>query len=249
LDLSSFLLYGGVLTLGALAQTAAGFGYGLFCVPLFVWLDMPLADAIPFTLGGVTLQTAYNCYKERDSVPWRLAFRIVTMRLLAMPLGVFLLTLLAASSVTTTRSVIGALLLTLITVRTLVRPTPKPELSRAWEVFAALMSGLLAAMVGMGGPPLIVYALAHDWVPAKIRRFLWSQFLLGGPLIVALLTVRFGSAPALAYGLGLVSVPFVWFGSELGERIGKNWSRLLLDRIAVAALALMGLGSLLSPWL
>ena len=35
-------------------------------------------------------------------------------------------------------------------------------------------SGVLAGLCGMGGPPLVLWAMAHDWPTQRIRGFLFA---------------------------------------------------------------------------
>ena len=94
------------------------------------------------------------------------------------------------------KQVVAAALVCVVTAKLIFRPRRSERLAVGWTVVAAGGSGFLAGKVGMGGRPLVLYALAHKWDRDRFRAFLWSQFLLVLPVLAVALAIRFGRFPS-----------------------------------------------------
>lgn len=57
-----------IVTLGALLQSAVGFGMGLVVVPLLTWAGYPLPHAVALLLGAAVIQTGLGTYFARRHV-------------------------------------------------------------------------------------------------------------------------------------------------------------------------------------
>ncbi|RMF18743.1 MAG: hypothetical protein D6761_01885, partial [Candidatus Dadabacteria bacterium] len=170
-------------------------------------------------------------------------------QVLAMPLGVVAMLQILSGASTFARQTVGAALLVLITVGTRFRPQPRSRVAPVWGGVAGACSGFFGGFVGMGGPPLVVYAIAHDWGKDRFRVFLWSQFLIANPLLLAVLTLRLGPDVLRDAGYGLALTPAIWAGMWLGFFATRHWDRARLDTAAIALLYLLGASSVLLPML
>jgi hypothetical protein len=65
------------------------------------------------------------------------------------------------------------------------------DFTGAQIAFAAAALGL-AGICGMGGPPLVLWAMAHDWPADKVRAFLFACFAATG---VSSNSVRYSGSP------------------------------------------------------
>lgn len=238
-----------ILTLGATVQGAIGFGMGLFSIPLLVWIGLALPQAIGTTLPIVFLQTCFNCWQHRSDLPWREIWPMFLLRIVGLPAGVFLLYRIAEFDVTTAKQIIGGFLLVALAVQWRVHPRPRSHVHCAWTAIAGFLSGLCAGMVGMGGPAITLWVLAHDWPPIRQRTFLWLSFLLIMPLHVTLLISRFGSplATAMATACALAPLTLIgaWFGANLGGRLDRKKLRLAM----LGLLIVIAISSIASPWM
>jgi hypothetical protein len=102
-------------------------------------------------------------------------------------------------------------------------------------------------MVGMGGPSLVLYASAHDWGPGRFRAFLWSQFLLGLPVAIAVLLWGVGMHLAKWVGFGLLLSPVLWQGVKWATVRSSDWPRERLAAVVTVLLYCVAVASLLSP--
>jgi uncharacterized membrane protein YfcA len=235
--------------LGALVQTASGFGMALVAVPVLLWFGWSLPAAVSVALGAAAVQTAVGTWSARASVPWRLTSALAVNQWFLLPVGVGSMLVLDAMDPARTKQLVGALVLALSAAWAVLRPRPRPRLHPGWGVLAATSAGLLSGAVGMGGPPVVFFALAHDWDKDRFRGFLWSQFLLVSPVLAAILALRLGPDILWNYGLGLALAPALWAGTRLGFRVSENWQADRLRAVATLLLVVIGLSSVTAPWL
>jgi len=77
--------------------------------------------------------------------------------------------------------VIGGILCLLVAIQYLWRQHPVKAMHWGWGGLAFIGSGLLAGLCGMGGPPLVIWSMAHDWPAEKTRGFLFAVFATSIP--------------------------------------------------------------------
>lgn len=238
-----------IVTVASTVQTAVGFGFGLMSVPLLLWVGLPLPVAIALAIAAGSVQSAYGAYVARESIDFREAFRLAGFQVLGMPLGLCLLHFFVAEGPAFAKQVVGASLLVVLTTRLAVRPTPRDSVPSWVGAIASATSGLLSAALGIGGPPLVLFALAHRWDVARTRGFLWTQFVLGTAPLVIILGARFGTSVLVGFAAGLVLAPALYVGSRIGFALTRRWREATLARAATAMLYLLALLSLGGPWL
>ncbi len=108
-----------------------------------------------------------------------------------------------------------------------------------------MLSGLGAGAIGMGGPPVSLWVLAHDWPAIKQRAFLWLTFLLLIPPLILLLIFRFGSPLVSAMAMATLLVPVSILGAWAGVHLGHTLNR---ERLRVAMMAMLVLISVRLIW-
>ncbi len=247
MDMTQTILVSAALVFACALQGAVGFGAGLFAIPLMVWAGVDLPSSISVTLGGVMVQTGWNLYRYRDHVAAREVLPLFILRVLTLPVGVALLGVLVTFGQARVKQVIGGMLLAVLAVQWLLKVKPRERVAWGWTALAGCTSGLSAGVVGMGGPPVVLWVMAHDWPAKKARAFLWATFLLLTPVNAALLVYKFGGAMWAPLALGLCLSPLVVIGSEAGMRAGALMSRQHLRRAAFGLLLLLALASVLGP--
>ncbi len=221
-----------ILFFGAMIQGAVGFGLGIVTIPLFVFTGLSLPQAIGATLPAVLVQTSFNCWQHRTQLPFREVWPLFLLRLATLPLGLWLLQNISELDITLTKQVIGGFLLFVLLLQLCVRPEPRHQLPFGWTLLAGSVSGFLVGTVGMGGPPISLWVMAHDWAPTKQRIFLWLTFLLVLPFHVVLLYHKFGppllQAMLCAAMLTPATMAGAWIGSHLGGRMDRRKLRVAM---------------------
>ena len=110
-------------------------------------------------------------------------------------------------------------------------------------------SGIMQGVAAMGGPPAVLWVMAHQWTNRQTRAFLLTLFLMVAPMQLALLYLTARSDIARALLIGLILSPLVALGSYIGVRLGDLIAMQALRQIALAILLLTALLSIVSPLL
>ena len=244
---TQIVLIAGILALGVVLQGAVGFGSGMFAVPLMVLSGVDLPVAISVLLAAVTMQTAYGTWHYRHHVPWRVTIEMTLSRYLTLPLGVYTLTFLADAGRDRAKQMLGIVLLAVVLVQLVVRVRPQQHLHAGWTPLAGMLSGFMAGAFGMGGPPLVLWTMAHDWPSRKSRAFLWSTFLLVMPLQLGLLAFAFSWPAVNAFIIGLALSPLIIIAAMAGSWLGDLLDRHRLRIIAFSFLVLIAISAILAP--
>ena len=236
-----------IIFTAGVVQAAAGFAGGLFAIPLFVMLGLKLEQAVMISLIGAFVQSVMGAYLMRTHIDPRITIRPALLRLVTIPIGVFALTQVNTMGASQIKQLVGVLLLLIVAVQWVWRVQPRDHLHPGWEYFALALSGFMAGFCGMGGPPMILWVMAHNWTALKSRAFMFFVFSAGMIPQGLIYWWEFGEViyePAL---IGLVGVVFTMAGTHFGLKIGHTFSKSRLRRIAYVLLILIATSAMLSP--
>ncbi len=239
-----------ILCFGIFVQAAAGFAAGLLIVPALLWCGYTIPDAQCSLLVATIPQNLWGVWTLRDSIPIRKVIAPGIARITFLPLGVWGVWSMEESLPTETiRQIVGVLVL-LATVSIIVfKPRPRAKISPLWGVLAFPFSGLLQGLVGMGGPPMVFWAQAHDWDTKQTRGFLFAMYLISIIPAIALLYFVFGDR-IIRPGLMTAAItPLLLLVTFFGLRLGTWLGRDHLRRLTLLLLFLMGLSGLAAPFL
>jgi uncharacterized protein len=101
----------------------------------------------------------------------------------------------------------------------------------------------------LGGPPMVLWVMAHDWPMSRGRAFLYYLFATGLPLQALLLWLLFGDDILWAMLLGLAAVPVILVGIYLGLALARLIPDCVMRNLATAVLMLIAVSSIVLPWL
>ena len=240
MDLTTVLGSAGIIFLAGTAHSVVGFGYALFATPLLVMIGMPLQNAIVLVASCSFFQSALGAASLRHAIPWRQAMTGLAIRLASVMIGILFLKKLAAANMDHMRLAVGLALCLLVLVLFVWKPRPVASLHWAWGAVAFTASGILAGLVGMGGPPLVLWLMAHDWSTRKTRGFLFAVFTMSIPFQLALLALTFGGSILVYAALGIAFVPLVFVGSRIGLPLGNRMAKSRLRNVAYIILLVIG---------
>lgn len=245
--LDNALLIGLILFLGSVLQGAVGFAYSLFAVPLLVWVGVSLSETVAIMAVSIFVQVLVATYQLRADIRWGDVVPGALIRYVTLPLGIALLIALDTLDTDQVKQILGLILLAVLLVQILWRVEPQEQLRRHWMILAFSCSGILTGMVAMGGPPVVLWAMAHRWPSKQTRAFLVSLFLLLAPAQLLLLYLGVGPQIVAAMLEGLVFAPLVALGSWLGVRLGNLIAKAKLRQIAFGILFVTAFVSVLGP--
>lgn len=247
LSIDPFLVLGTavVICIGGIMQSTIGFAYALFATPLLVWMGVPLPMTIVIVSTCSCIQAVFGTRQLRAEVPWRQAGAAIAMRVAGVLVCLTLLKRLALLNPEDVRLFVGCIICLLVGIQLLFRVRPAEKVHPVWGALAFSVSGFLTGISGMGGPPLVMWAMAHDWSGEKIRAFLFVVFMASTPVQVLLLYLAFGADMLQGAAVGLVLAPVVFLGTAIGLPLGKRIPRPVFRRLAYLILVIIGLGSVL----
>lgn len=163
-----------VVAFAWLFQSLTGFGAGIFIIGvLSIFYDpkMVIVSSAVFNLLG-TLSLLYQ--NRRGKVEWRMLLYLVGGSAPGILLGAYLLDKINAKEL---KIVIGLFILALGLYDLLVQKGYlKLRLGIRAGLFAGFLGGFFAGLVGMGGPPPVVYLNQHLSDPCSIRLMLNLYF-------------------------------------------------------------------------
>ena len=221
----------------ALLYTLTGFGFAILAAPLFLLFVDPqraiqLVIIISTALSFVALPGLW-----RAITPW-LLLRLALGTLAGLPFG--LIAFRYANPVVV-RALVGATILGFAVLLEWRRRRPGGPvgtfgISPVPEVATGAVSGIATALVGMAGPPVLIYLLLAGAPPRAVRATLLSFFALIYAATLASHAVTFGIPPQTWLSAGVL-IPFAFLGGlaarPLGDRLGS-------DSFTILAILLLG---------
>lgn len=222
----TFTLIALTVVAAAFVQGAAGMGFALLFAPV---AGILATDLVPLAVLVLMIPlNAFVCWRERSHVDLRGVKWVSASRVLATPLGVWLLLAVPDSrlGLLIGGSTVLAALVSLLTPD--FRPGPAAYLT------VGAVTAVTETATGVGGPPL---ALAYQHRPApELRATVAACFLVGEIVSVALLLARGeGSSSSLLSALYLMPALAVglWLSSRVHRRIPSRQLRLFVLVFAV----------------
>jgi uncharacterized protein len=251
MPLTQYALVSLILFASSIVQGAVGFAAGLFGIPLLMLTGIPLADAVAISMVTSAVQNCISAWQLRREIDFRGTLRPSLVRLATLPLGVFALEALGKESGAKdlTGQVVGAVVLAIVAFQWAWRVEPREHLHPAWEWLTFSLGGFLLGLCGMGGPPMALWVLAHNWSMNRARAFLYFIFVTGVPPQALLLWWQFGNPILYAMLLGLAGLPAVLAGLYLGLYLSRIIPDRALRRLSLAVLVLIGISSIITPYL
>jgi uncharacterized protein len=229
---------------GGLLQGTVAFGFGLLSVPLLMMVGLPLPAVLAISAVCTVVQSASGVHHLRHVVPWREVGMSVAVRAVTLVLGVLVLREMVNFPMMRLKFWIGLIMLAMVLLQGLWQPRPRPRLHVGWNLAAFSASGFIGGLCSMGGPPMVLWVMAHDWTSERTRAFLFGTFMSVAPFQLAVLYLTFGDDVVKGMALGAALSPVVLLGSLLGLRIGARFSKPLLRRLAFLLLIAIALNAM-----
>jgi uncharacterized membrane protein YfcA len=247
MDISALIAIAVVLMLGSALQSAAGFGFGMFAIPLLILLGSESYEAIAIIGICSTAQALAGLWTLRRDVSWVLVAVLVAIIATTLPVGVWVLDKVASLEAARVGQVFGAIVLTALLAQWLWRIRPRDHLHWGWAAGAGIVSGFMSGLAGMGGPPLVMWVMAHRWTNQRSRATLWAMIAGLTPFQMLFLYLRFGDDVVGAMGEGVLLAPLTLLGLLPGLWIGHRIPKPVLRQLSYVILLLISLYAILQP--
>ena len=252
-----------VLFGASVIQSAVGFAFGLFAIPILVWLGADLQWSIAICVACMVPQTSYGLWRYRQHIKWREVLIYSAIRLPAVLLGFVVLVRVVTMDKQYIKAVLGAVLLLSVIAREGSRrwkrqtgPRTRSDrrakpLHRGWMWLSAGLAGFIGGSVGMGGPPMVLWLQAQPWTSKQVRVFIWMAVLILLPAYFIIMPSKWMFGPTIYRPMliGLLAAPVVVAGSMAGMIVGRRLPKRRLDHAMTLILALIAISSLVSPFI
>jgi len=234
-------------SVAALLQAASGFGFAVLATPLFLlFVDPP--SAIQLVIIITTALSLVVLPGLRRAIVAGLLARLALGGLAGLPLGLFAFRHADPIAV---RALVGGTILAFAVLLGSRRYRgagggPRPFRMRPGiEVATGAVSGIATALVGMAGPPVLIYLLLAAAPPRTVRATLLSFFALAyaATLLSHAVTVGIPARTWLAAG---ILIPFAFLGGFAGRPLGDRLGADAFTILAILLLAAAGLYTLAS---
>jgi uncharacterized membrane protein YfcA len=233
--------------LGSLIQSLTGFGFSLLVVPLVTRFGFDLPTAVAVSMGGSIVQRIALVWHCRSSIVWRPMKHMLPFCLMGILLGTWGLYEVNQLDPTTIRQLLGMLILATLVLYLSVDLRPRESLPPIWDFTAAFTSGILTGLSNTGGPPILLWVLAHKWPKDRMRSAVSAFTLLLVPIQLLLLAIVFSPVLLLYCAAALLLAPFAILGTRTGSFLSRRISLKKLRASMMALLALTALLYLLEP--
>lgn len=238
-----------VLFLSSMVQAMIGFAFNLIAIPLLIWNGFSLASSVALTSIPIFIQLITNTWRLHDDIEWKIVLPSAIIRYITLPIGIALLYAVNSLDTATIKQFVGVMLLLIIATQLLVSFKPRDSLPFVWDILAFGISGIMLGMIGMGGPAVVLWLMAHSWSARKTRAFISALFLMSAPVQIALLYWKLGDQVAEAFVWGIASTPIVIIAAMIGVRIGDTFDKKRLTKVVMIFLFLTAIISIISPYL
>jgi len=245
IDILTIVAVAAVLCFASIVQSAIGFAYALVSTPLLVWIGIPLPNTITIVAICSFVQALLGARHLRTAVPWRLVLIATTVRVVMLLAGLMILRQITGLDTGTIRLVVGVILCLLVISQLVFKVRPTENLHWLWGALAFSTSGLLAGACGMGGPPLVLWAMSHNWRTVMIRGFLFAVFAASIPIQIILLYFAFGIDILRSIATAGLLSPAVFIGAAIGLPLGNRLPRSVLKAIVYTILLVIALSSII----
>jgi uncharacterized membrane protein YfcA len=223
-------------------QATNGFGFAVLAVPFFLLLA-PSGEAIRIIIIislATSVMVVPGLYR---SVELGLLRRLIVGSLIALPVGLvafshadpLIVDLVAGATVTIFAAVLAWHRYHDLSALVAIRPRH--------DLVAGAVAGIATALVGMAGPPVLIYLMLGGAPMRTVRATLMAFFVLVYAATLAA-DIAFVGVPAPDWLIAMSLLPVIWVGGRIGLRIGDRLGDAVAAALAIAVLAVAGLYTL-----
>lgn len=248
LDLLNLALTASILFAASVLQAVVGFGFAVLANPLLLLLGMSLPEIIALICASSYIQTNMAAYNLRQHLSYRAMVPWVLISWVGLLLGMWSLLQVNNLPKLELRFVVGVVILVLLLLQAGFKVKPLARVPRSWGVLAFFSSGFTGGLIGIGGPPVVIWVMAHNWDALRSRAFLLGFFVLCLPAYFVLLLYLFGTALLWPMAKALVFFPVIYLGTRWGLQLGERVDKGLLRGFVYLMLAVLAL-SCIYPFL
>ncbi len=240
MDLSEWAGLAATTFVAALLYTVSGFGFAVLAVPLYLMFLDPTRAIQLVIIISTALSVVVVPGLRRAVAPWLLS-RLVLGSLAGLPAGLiafqFADPVLVRGGVGLT---IFAFALLIAISRRLGRGWAPLAMSHIRDLATGAVAGIATALVGMAGPPVLIYLLLAGAAASTVRATLLAFFALSYGATLALHAATVGIPRPTWFAAGVL-IPVALLGGLAGRPIGDRLGAEAFGMLAIALLMIAGL--------
>ncbi len=225
----------GILFLGALVQSASGFGMAIVAMSILPFL-VPVKTAVVGMLPASLVMFITILVKRRNFIQWKILLFLVPTLFIGRGIGTWALTVLPNR---TMELIMGFLLILISLYYLFMKERIHLSENRAVGALAGFISGLSGGLANIGGPPLVLYLFTICRDKRVYQGTITAAFFISG-LSSLLFHLFFGNFTAQRLLFGLFGIPGALLGTTLGLMVFHRTGRKFVSRMIVLLSALSG---------
>lgn len=230
-----------VVAVSSLAQSLAGFGFGLLAVPMMTLVVVPHDSVVVATLIG-TVSTTVQAIIDRRLCDTQEARSLAIAAYAGMPFGLLAFMVISENTMRVSLGIV-VLVATVVLARGFV-------LNNKSRVIAAVMgwtSGVLSTSTSTNGPPLVFYLQAQGLDAATFRATINRVFAYSNVGAVILFTAT-GHITIDGVVAAAISLPALFISLRIGYTLRPKVRADVFRILVLALLALSGVSVISSAF-
>ncbi|MCX6802471.1 MAG: sulfite exporter TauE/SafE family protein [Candidatus Diapherotrites archaeon] len=226
-----------VVLFAYLVKGISGFAEGMIMMSLCL-LFLDIKFVLPAMLAVMLAGDIYNSFRLKKDVEWKTIRLAILPAIAGVILGTILLSVLGSALI----KIAFGIFVSLFALNLLLsskKETPG-KINRLWGAAAGFSGGLIEALLGTGGPPVVIY-LNHTGLKKAAFRATCAAFFLVFNLARLPAYLFAGILTIDTVLVGIALVPAMVLGTALGMKAHNFFDEKVFAKCVAVLLLLIGL--------
>lgn len=237
-----------VMFAGSLLQGYSGFGFGLLVLPLLLFLNFDFPAAVVMVIVGSAVQKIIGVRYFRRYFKWIELKPLFILGVIGLPIGVFFLYKASFLGRDTVKQIIGFVILAALVLRWTGLAGKNKNIKEKWGYIAGFFSGILNGFANIGGPPIVLWVLSHNWKNEKMRVMVIALSLTFVPFQLGIMSFVFGKRMIMPILYSLAMIPSILIGTWIGLKLGDKLTEKRLIRFMETLLLVIAVLAIVKPF-
>jgi uncharacterized membrane protein YfcA len=226
----------------ALLLATNGFGFAVIAVPFFL-LFLPADRAIQLVIILSLAVSLMMIPRLRDAIDPPLLLRLTVGSIIGLPIGLLAFGYCDPLIVRLAAGALIALFAAMLGWNRYRRRATRVAMRSSFDLGAGAIAGVATGLVGMPGPPVMIYLMLAAAPMRAVRATLVAFFALVYAATL-LSDVIFLGVPAADWETAATLLPLMWVGGIVGLRVAERLNETAAVILSILVLAVAGLYTL-----
>ena len=223
----------------ALLQATNGFGFAVLAVPFFLFL-VPADQAIQLVIMLSLAISLVMIPPLRDAIDPGLLRRLTIGSAIGLPVGLVVFGYSDPLIVRLAAGIVIVLFAAMLGWNRYRRRPPQMAMRPGFDLGAGAIAGVATGLVGMPGPPVMIYFMLAAAPMRAVRATLVAFFALVYAATL-LSDVIFLGVTAAEWEIAATLLPLTWIGGVAGLRVAERLPETAAAILSILVLAVAGL--------